>query len=76
MGGLTGLDAKYQGYHQPVEVKVCVSHYSHKSKPDAKFESGSFSIIGDMTLQFPSQEWNKSSNSDIYPRKMGLTLNQ
>ena len=43
--------------------------------PDAEFEFGGFSSFGNMTLQkFPSQEWNKSWNSDIYPRKMGLIL--
>ena len=41
--------AKNQGYHQLIEVKLCMSYYSHKSMPDAKFESGSFSIFGDMT---------------------------
>ena len=31
-----------------------MSHYSHKSMPDAKFESGSFSSFGDMRAQnFP-----------------------
>ena len=43
---------------------------------DAKFESGSFSIVGDTTSQiFPLKKGgNKSSNSDDYPRKMGSTL--
>ena len=70
-----GPDAKNHGYHQPIEIKFCVSHYSHNSLPDAKFESGSFSSVGDMTSQnFPLQEGNESSNSGIYPPKMGLTL--
>ena len=31
-----------------------MSHYSHKGMPDAKLESSSFSIFGDMTSQnFP-----------------------
>ena len=34
-----------------VEIKVCMSHYSRQSMPDAKFESGSFSSFGDMTSQ-------------------------
>ena len=47
-------DAKNHSYHQPIEVKFCVSHYSHKSMPDAKFESGSFPSFGDLTTQnFP-----------------------
>ena len=38
-------------YHQPTEMKLCVSLYSHKSMPDAKFDSVSFSIFGNMTWQ-------------------------
>ena len=53
-GGLRGPDAKHQGYHQPIEMKLCIHQYSHKSMPDAKFESGSCSSFGDMTSQnFP-----------------------
>ena len=49
-------------------------HYSQKSMSDAKFESGTFSSFGDMTSQnFPLKKGNKSWNSGIYPRKMGLT---
>ena len=40
---------KSQGYRQPIEMKLCMSHYSHTSMPDTKFKSGSFSIFGDMT---------------------------
>ena len=44
-------------YHQPTEMKLCMSHYSYKSIPDEKFESGSFSIFGDMTSQiFPLEK--------------------
>ena len=39
--GLRGPDAKNQGQHQPIEMKRGMSHYAHKSIPDAKFESGS-----------------------------------
>ena len=53
-------------------MKLGMSHYGHKSIPDAKFESGSSSSFGDMTSQnFPR---NKGTNSAIYPRKTGLTL--
>ena len=31
-GKLRGLDAKNQGQHQPIEMKLWMSHYSHKSK--------------------------------------------
>ena len=50
-GGLRGLDAKSQGYHQPIEMKLCMSQNSYESMPDAKFESGSFSSVEDMTSQ-------------------------
>ena len=40
-------------------MKLCMNQYSHESMPDAKFESGSFSSVGDMTSQiFPLK--NKS----------------
>ena len=32
-------------------MKLCMSHYNHKSIPDAEFESGSSSSFGDMTSQ-------------------------
>ena len=46
-GGLRDTDVKNQGYHQPITInrlkmKVCMSRYSHKNIPDAKFESDSF----------------------------------
>ena len=50
-GGLRGPDAKNQGYDELIRMKLCMSHYSHKSMPDAKCECGSFSIFGDMTSQ-------------------------
>ena len=40
-----------EGYHQPIQMKLCLSHYSHESMPDAKFESGRFSIFGDIMSQ-------------------------
>ena len=50
----TGLDAKYQGYHQPIEMKLSMSQYNYESILDAKFEFGSFSSFGDITSQnFP-----------------------
>ena len=52
--GLRGLDTKNQSYRQPIEMKLCLSQYSHKNMPDAKFESGGFSSFGGMTSQnFP-----------------------
>ena len=49
-----------------------MSHYSHKSMPDAKFESGSFSFFGDMESQnFPL----KKGMSDRIPQEiLGLTF--
>ena len=48
-GRVRGPDAKNQGYHQPIEMKLCMSQYSHESMPDAKFKSGNFSGFVDMT---------------------------
>ena len=48
-GWLRGPDAKNQGYHQLIEIKLYMSQYSHKSMPDAQFESGSVSRFGDIT---------------------------
>ena len=56
-GGLRGPDAKNQGRHQPIEMKLCESHYTHKSIPDTKFEPGSSSSFGDVTSQnFPQKK--------------------
>ena len=62
--------------HQPIEMKLFMSYYSHKSIPDANFEADSSYSFGDMTSQnFPRNTGGKkSSNSAIYPRKTGLTL--
>ena len=50
-------DVKNQTYHKPIETKVWMSCYSHESMLYAKFESGSFSIFGDITLQnFPVEK--------------------
>ena len=35
-GGLRGPDVKNQCKHQPIEMKLCMSHYIPKSIPDAK----------------------------------------
>ena len=38
-------------------MKLCMSHYIHKSIPDAKFEADSSSSFGDMTSQnFPRKK--------------------
>ena len=38
-------------------MKLCMSHYIHKSIPDATFEADSFSSFGDMTSQnFPRKK--------------------
>ena len=40
-----------------------MSHYGHKSIPDAEFESDSFSSFGDMTSQnFP---WKNGTSHEI-----------
>ena len=59
-GWLRGPDAKNQGYHQLIEMKLCVRQYSHESMPDAKFESGSFTSFRDMTSHnFPLKRGNR-----------------
>ena len=56
-GGLRGPDAKNQGYHQPIEIKLCMSYHSPKSIPDAKFKADSPSSFGDITSQnFPRKK--------------------
>ena len=65
-GGLTGLDAKNQGYHKLIKMKLCMNHDSHKSMPDAKFESGSFPSFGDMTSQNFSLKKGTSHRIRIY----------
>ena len=54
-------------------MKLGMSHYGHKSIPDAKFESDSSSSFGNMTSQ-NSEEGNESSNSAIYPPENGFNL--
>ena len=56
-------------------MKLGMSHYGHKSIPDAKFESGSSSSFGGITSQiFSRKKRMESSNLGIYLLKMGLTL--
>ena len=53
----------------------CMSHYSHKSIPDAKFEADSSSSFGDMTPQNFFRKKGMSHQIRLFsPRKMGLTL--
>ena len=49
--GVQGPDARNQGYHQQIEMKLCLSHYSHTSMSDAKFECGICTIFWDMASQ-------------------------
>ena len=52
-----------------------MSHYGHKSIPDAKFESDSSSSFGDMTSQnFPQKKGTSQEIRLFTPRKTGLTL--
>ena len=51
LGGAQMPGCKNEGYHRPIEMKLCLSHYKHKSMNDAQFKYGSFSIFGDMTSQ-------------------------
>ena len=53
-------------------MKLCMSHYNHKSIHDAKFEDASFQFWRYDVTKFPSEEGNESSNSAMYPQKTGL----
>ena len=51
---LPALDAKNQGYHQPIDTKFCMNHYNQKNMSDANFESGNFVSFRDiMSQSFP-----------------------
>ena len=56
-------------------MKLCMSHYIHKSILDANFEAGSFSSFRDMTSHiFPRKKGTVIKfGSAMYPRKTGLT---
>ena len=75
LGGGLGSEAQMpeiwfgnQGYHHPTEMKLCMSHYSHKSMPAAKFDSGNFSIFGDMTSQNFFLENGTSQRNRLFTR--------
>ena len=56
-GGLRGPVAKNQGQHQPIKMKLRMSHHNHKSTADANFEADSSSSFEDMTSQnFPLEK--------------------
>ena len=76
-GGGRSPDAKNQCYHQPIEIKFRMSTViiAIEACLMLNFSLVPFPVFWrfDVT-KFPSQEGNESSNSDIYSRKMGLTL--
>ena len=62
---------------QPIDMKLCISHYIHKSIPHAKFEADSSSSFGDMTSQNFPRKKGTSYQIRIFtplPRKEGLTF--
>ena len=67
-------DAKNQNYHQMIEIKFCVSYYSHKSMPDAKFESDSFSTFGDMMSQISPSGREQVIKLGYLPPENGFNL--
>ena len=69
--GLRDPDAKNQSYHQRIEMKFCVSHYSYKSMPDAKFDLDTFSSFGDMTSQTFLLKKGMSHRIRIFPPPPG-----
>ena len=74
-GRLKGPDAKIKININRIEIKLCMSHDIHKSKACLM---QNLSLVPFLFLKiskkFPSEEGNKSTNSDIYPRKVDLTL--
>ena len=60
-------------------IKIRMSNYRHSAIVTSNLRwgggRGGFSILGDIKSQsYPSHKGNKSSNSDIFPQKMELTL--
>ena len=56
-------------------MKHCMSHYIHKTIPDANFKADSSSSFGDMTSQnFPREKRTSHQIRLFTPQKTGLTL--
>ena len=71
-GGLIGPD--YIKLCNLIEIKFGISNYSYYFINAAKIDFSNLPSSGSMPSQrYPSHERNKSSNSDIYPWKTGLT---
>ena len=60
-----------------INMKPCISHYTHKSIPDAKFEAGSSSSFVDITSQnFPRKKRTSHQFRLFTPGKRVLTLKE
>ena len=60
-----------------INMKPCMSHYTHKSIPDAKFESGSSSSFVDITSQnFLRKKRTSHQFRPFTPGKRVLTLKE
>ena len=46
--------------HQPIEMKLCMSQYSHESMPDAQLSLAAFLVWRYDVIKFPSEEGNES----------------
>ena len=55
-------------------MKIGMSHYGHKSIPDAKFESGSFSSFGDMTSQNLPRKKGTSHQIRLFTPENGFNI--
>ena len=67
---MPGCQKYNQSQYQAIEMKLCMSHYSNKSIPDANFEVDSYSSFGDMTSQiFPQKKGTSHQMRLIRPGK-------
>ena len=55
-------------------MKLCMSHYSHKRIPDAKFEADSSFGFGDMTPQNFPQKKGTSHQIRLLPPEKGFNF--
>ena len=60
--------------HQPIQMKLYMSHYGHENVPDAKLSPVALLVFEIYVTKFPSEKRSKSSNSAIYPLENGLSF--
>ena len=76
-GGGGGSEAQMLKTKVNINMKPCMSHYTHKSIPDAKFEAGSSSSFVDTTSEnFPRKKRTRQQIRLFTPGKPVLTLRE